>query len=95
MDFIYQEKPLLPTKAALDELSDLGLDLYNVIEILKQGFVLRKRKKNIIEKAIRKGNKIINVVVVDLSDYYKLIHAGKFSINKKFMKLMRKNKNGF
>lgn len=95
MDFIYQEKPLLPTKAALNELSDLGLDLYNVIEILKQGFVLRKRKKNIIEKAIRKGNKIINVVVVDLSDYYKLIHAGQFSINKKFMKLMRKNKNGF
>jgi hypothetical protein len=95
MDFAYQEKPLLPTKTALDELSNIDIDLYKAIEILEQGFAVRKRKKYVIEKAIRKGNKIINIVVVDQGAYYKLIHAGEFSINKKFMKLMRENKNGF
>jgi hypothetical protein len=94
MDFTYQGKPLLPTKTALDELSNADLDLYKVIGILEQGFALKKRKKHIIEKAIRKGNKIINAVVVDQGAYYKLIHVGEFSINKKFMKLMRENKNG-
>ena len=44
MDFTYQGKPLLPTKTALDELSNAGIDLYKAIEILEQGFHLRKRK---------------------------------------------------
>jgi hypothetical protein len=95
MEFTYQGKPLLPTKAALDELSDLDLDLYNVIEVLEQGFALRKRKKNVIEKAIRKGTKIVNVVAVDKGNYYKLIHVGEFSITKKFKRIIREHKNGF
>lgn len=65
-----------------------------MIEILEKGFQLRKRKKNIIEKAIRKGRKIINVVIVDMDNYYKLIHAGEFTYSKKFRKLMG-DKNGF
>ena len=44
-------------------------------------------------KKVLKSNKVINVVVVDLGDYYKLIHAGKFTLSKKFKKLMR-DKNG-
>jgi len=89
MGFIYNGKPIIPTKEALTELSDIGLDLYLVQEILETGFQLRKRKKNITEKAIRKGNKIINVVVVDIGNYYKLIHFGEFSMNKKFKKLLK------
>ena len=83
----------MPTKTAMDELSNINLDLYEMPQILENGFELRKRKKNIIEKAIKRGNKMINVVVVDMGNYYKLIHAGKFSLTKKFKKLMR-GKNG-
>ena len=94
MEFTYLRKPIFPTKEALTELSSLGLDLYKVQEILESGFHLRKRKKNITEKALRKGNKIINVVVVEVGNYYKLIHVGRFSMNKKFRQAIRGEKNG-
>lgn len=94
MDFIYNGKPIMPTKVAMNELNEINLDLYKVVEILETGFQLRKRKKNIIEKAVKKGNKIINIVIVDMDNYYKLIHAGEFTLSKKFRKLMG-DKNGF
>ena len=93
MNFTYKGKPILPTKAALNELSEIDLDLYEVPEVLEKGFEIRKRKGNIVEKGIQRGNKVINVVVVDLGDYYKLIHAGEFTLSKKFKNLMRE-KNG-
>jgi len=88
MEFNYKGKTIMPTKIAMDELSDIDLDLYRVLDILENGFELRKRKKNITEKAIKKGDKIINVVVVDMGNYYKLIHVGEFSLTKKFRKIM-------
>ena len=42
------------------------------------------------EKGIQKGDKVINVVVVDLGGYYKLIHAGEFTLTHKFRKLIRR-----
>ena len=45
---IYNGKPIMPTKDAMDELARIRIDLYKVKEILEQGFELRKRKKNII-----------------------------------------------
>lgn len=89
MDIKYKEKLLIPTKTALDELSNIGIYLNEVPEILDKGFSIKKRKKNIIEKATRKGSKLINVVVVDMGNYYKLIHAGEFTLTKKFKKIMR------
>jgi hypothetical protein len=88
---IYQfnGKPILPTKAAMDELSSLNLDLHDVSLILNEGFQLRKRKKNVIEKALNRGNKMTNVVIIDMASYYKLIHAGEFTLTKKFRKLMK------
>ncbi len=32
MDFTYKGKPVMPTKTAMDELSEVGLDLYNVVK---------------------------------------------------------------
>lgn len=93
MDFTYNGKLIIPTKAVLDELSNINLNLYEVPEILEKGFEIRKRKKNITEKAIAKGNKVINVVIVDMGNFYKLIHAGEFTLTKKFRKLME-DKNG-
>ena len=89
MEFTYKGKPIMPTKTAMDELNEIDSDLYKVAEILEKGAELRKRKKNIIERAVKKVNKIINVVVADMGDYYKLIHAGQFTLTKKFKKLMR------
>ena len=89
MNFTYKGKPILPTKTALNELSEIEVNLYEVPEILENGFEIRKRKKNIIEKGIQRGSKVVNVVVVDLEDYYKLIHAGEFTLSKKFKKLRR------
>jgi hypothetical protein len=88
VELTYNNKPVMPTKTAMDELSDNNLDLYKAIEILETGFPIRKRQENVIEKGIRKGNKIINVVAVDMGNYYKLIHAGKFTLTKKFKKLI-------
>ena len=93
MDFAYKGKPIFPTKTALNELSEIGVNLDEVPEILEKGFEVRKRAKNIIERGVQRGNKVINVVVVDLGSYYKLIHAGEFTLSKKFKKLMR-HKNG-
>ncbi|PIN74072.1 hypothetical protein COT48_03330 [Candidatus Woesearchaeota archaeon CG08_land_8_20_14_0_20_47_9] len=93
MSFTYKGKPILPTKAVLSELSEIDVNLYEVAEILEKGFEIRKRKKGVIERGLQRGNKIINVVVVDLGDYYKLIHAGEFSLSKNFKKLMR-DRNG-
>lgn len=95
MDFAYNGKPIMPTKTAMDELSNINLDLYEVPEILEKGFELRKRKKNIIGKAVKRGNKIINVIVVEMGNYYKLIHAGEFTLTKKFKKILKGEKNGF
>ncbi len=94
MNFTFRGKPIIPTKTALDELSEIDLDLSEVPLILERGIQIRKRKKNIIERAVKKGNKMINVVVVDLDDYYKLIHVGKFTLAEKFKKLIR-GKDGF
>lgn len=89
MNLIYNGKQIVPTKTALTELSEIDADLYDILNILENGFDIRKRAKNVIERGIRRGNKIINVVAVDLGSYYKLIHAGEFSLSKKFKKLMR------
>ena len=93
MSFEHKGKPIIPTKTALSELSDIGLNLHDVPEILEKGFEIRKRSKNIAERGIQRGNKVVNVVVVDVGSYYKLIHAGEFTLTKKFKKLMR-DKNG-
>ncbi|MBI4149571.1 hypothetical protein HY491_03925, partial [Candidatus Woesearchaeota archaeon] len=66
MDFTYKGKPILPTKAVLDELGNIDVNLYDVPEILEKGFEIRRRAKNITERGVQRGNKIINVVVVDL-----------------------------
>ncbi|MFH1053350.1 MAG: hypothetical protein V1740_02930 [Candidatus Woesearchaeota archaeon] len=94
MYITFNGKPILPTKDALNELSEIDMDLYDVSEILENGFELRKRKKNILEKAIARGNKVINVVVVDVGNYYKLIHCGEFTLTYKFRGIL-KDKNGF
>ena len=95
MNFTYKGKPILPTKRSLDELSNINLDLYSIVEILEKGFQIRKRKKNIIKKRKQKRKKIINVLLKDMENYYKLIHVGEFTLSKKFKKSIKGGKNEF
>jgi len=65
------------------ELEELGMDLWTVKYILEYGFDCprSKRRKGIIEKCIRKGDKIIKVVVQEelsdvLGEIWVLRHVG-------------------
>lgn len=72
--------------SAMQELMQEGKTIYDVVEILENGYdAPRKRKKGTIEKWMNKGKKTYNVVIV--KDYHEivkedcwvLIHFGKFT----------------
>jgi len=83
----YEEFPLMPTRAAMKELCDLGLDLTDVAEVLEDGYdcYRSKRKKGTIEKCIDKGNKTLKTVVVQSfnhsldTDVWAITHVGIFT----------------
>ena len=72
--------------SAMQELMQEGKTIYDVVEILEEGYdAPRKRKQGTIEKWIDKGKKTYNAVIV--KDYHEilkedcwvLIHFGKFT----------------
>ena len=72
--------------SAMQELMQEGKTIYDVVEILENGYdAPRKRKQGTIEKWLDKGKKTYNAVIV--KDYHKilkedcwvLIHFGKFT----------------
>lgn len=77
----YQNKEIKATKSASNELWHFRKDLRDVLEILESGYPCgsSKRKPNIIENCIKKGNKIHKAVVADCGDYWIVIHFGIFS----------------
>ena len=81
----YQSKELKATKAAADELMQFSCDLWGVIEILESGYncASSRRKENISEKCLRKGNDVYKAVVADCGGYLLLIHFGKFSYKRR------------
>lgn len=82
--FKWQGKPLIPTKHVLDEMEHSDIDMYKAAEILNDGFdcARSKRKKNVYERCMRRGKKVMKVVVADIETYYKIIHVGVFSEKK-------------
>jgi hypothetical protein len=76
-------------RAVMHELVELGMDLWDIVEILEKGFECGRgvRKKGIVERCIRKGRKIVKVVVEEGEelldekrvDIWVLRHVGKFS----------------
>lgn len=83
-----------PTLSASRELVKEGKSLYDVLEILEDGYdsSASKRKANIIEKSIRKGNKEYKAVVAKTEVVYpdgfreavwRLIHFGKITYQKR------------
>jgi len=80
----YQNKELKATKNSSHELWELKKDLWDVLKILEKGYECSasKRKENILERCIKKGNIIFKAVVADCEDYLLLIHFGKFTRRK-------------
>lgn len=93
-DIRYKGLRIEVTLSASAELLKENLDLNDVVEILEEGYDCErsKRKENIIERCIKKGNKVVKVVVAKIwvrypdnfQEYiWRLIHVGKFTYNPK------------
>ena len=85
----YNGLRIIVSDSAMWELMKEEKTLYDVVEILEQGYdAPRKRKQGIIEKWLDKGNKTFNAVVardyneIMKEDCWILIHFGKFSRGK-------------
>jgi len=93
-DVRFNGKRLEITLSASRELSKTSCDLYDVLEILEEGYYCNpsKRKQNIQEKCLRKGNKEYKAVLADTQVIYpdgyvenilRVIHFGVNTFNKK------------
>jgi len=81
----YQDKEIKVTKVAAEELWHFKQDIWDVLEILADGYPCSssKRSQNIIEMCIRKGRKIHKAVVANCGSYWLLIHFGIFSYKRR------------
>ena len=59
----YEGLPLIPSKAAMNELYKFGLTLQDVQEVLEEGYQTKRRKEGTLEKCIKRNNVILKVVV--------------------------------
>ena len=93
-DIKYKGLRIEVTLAATRELLQENLDLNDVVDILEKGYdcATGKRKPGIIEKCVRKQNKITKVVIAKTSvrfpdgfqeNVWRLIHLGTFTYSKK------------
>ena len=82
----YKGLRIAVSHSAMEELMQEGKTVYDVVEILENGYdAPRKRKSGTIEKWLNKGKKTYNAVIV--KDYHEilkedcwvLIHFGKFN----------------
>ncbi len=82
------------TLSANTELLKLSLDLYDIVEVIEEGYDCGtgKRKRGIIERCVRKGNKVIKAVIAKTNvrypdnfqeEIWRLIHVGEFTYSKK------------
>lgn len=82
----WKRKKILPVRKAHHELENLGLLLIDVVKVLEYGYDCprAKRKKGTIERCLRKGKKVVRVVVKEgvftypdgyIEDVWWLIHV--------------------
>lgn len=90
-DIEYEGLRIEFTEHASREITSLGLNHFEVLKILEEGFDCQrsKRKEYVREKCIIKRNKIIKVVAARKfnsffnEDIWLIIHAGKFSLKRR------------
>lgn len=81
----YQGKEIKATKNASTELWEYKKDLWNVLEIIEEGYPCSrsKRKDNIREMCVTRGNKVYKAVIADCGEYWLLIHFGMFGYKRR------------
>ena len=90
----YKGLRIEPTLSASRELMKEGRDLNDVLEILEEGYECSasKRKFNIVEKCLKRGNKEYKAVIAETDATYqdnytekvwRLIHFGKITYKKR------------
>ncbi len=93
LDIKYNGLRIEPTLSASRELMKEGNDLTDVLEILEEGYdcSASRRKSNIIEKCLRKGDKEYKAVIAEtevtypdnyIEKVWRLIHFGKITYKK-------------
>lgn len=78
--------PIIPSASADRELAKLNLLLSEAVIVLEEGFACSrsKRKKDVLERCVRKGKKTLKVVAAKSYNYsletecWLLIHVGVF-----------------
>ena len=99
LDIRFKGLRIEPTLSASRELVKEKKDIYDVLELLEEGYEssASKRKENIIERSLRRGNKEYKAVVAKTNVVYpdgfreevwRLIHFGKVT----YKKLRRRKK---
>lgn len=81
----YRGLRLIPSKAAMREMMQLGLTISDCLQLLEEGFPApRQRAKWCIEMWRAKGTKTFNIVIVESFSVvnnelvYLIIHVGRF-----------------
>ena len=74
------------------EMALCGFRMEDVISILDDGFVIKKRKQGIFEKWLLCGRRIHIAVVEECEDYWLLRHVGNIRASRKKLKLIRGDK---
>ncbi|MFH0714482.1 MAG: hypothetical protein V1847_01570 [Candidatus Diapherotrites archaeon] len=77
---------VIPSRSAFRELCRQGMTIADAIRVLEEGFdcEVSPRKKEVLEKCVRKGRKMLKVVAVKSFNYsmncecWLLLHVGIF-----------------
>jgi hypothetical protein len=93
MTIEYRGRKLVPRISAYHELFGLGLGLEDILEVLDTGFdcAIGKRKDGVLERCLRRGDKVLRVVVAEgiagypsgeKEEIYYIIHVSEESWKK-------------
>lgn len=90
MDIAYKGLPIRPTKSAYHELKSLGMDLFDVLQVLEDGYDCQRgsRKEGVMERCRDFDDKTIKVVASESYEFWSkqqvcvIIHVGKFKVRK-------------
>jgi hypothetical protein len=79
--------PIIPTRSAMNEMSELGMTLWDVLEVLEYGqdCYASKRRNGTLERCLDKGKRTTKVVVIRshnwslCTDVWALVHVGQIA----------------
>jgi hypothetical protein len=83
----YKGLQIIPSRSAMKEMVDIGMDLWDIFDVLNSGYdsSTSKRKDGILERCKDKGNKTTKVVVARShnwaldNDVWVVTHVSKYT----------------